>query len=204
MYAFEGIGVILPIKEITEKKEDYFKIFAIVVGSIGVFYIIFSEYMIFGYGAERVYHPLITESLPRKSIVTYGIKILFSIMLLFTYPLQIFPANNVIESYLTPGWPKTRKRQLCKNISRTIVVTLSCILAISAYDEVEKLLAIVGALTCCPMAFALPAACHYKLVAKTQTQKTIDIIMVVFSIGATVFCTEEVFRTWTQSTEVIC
>ena len=87
MYAFEGIGVILPIKEITEKKEDYFKIFAIVVGSIGIFYIVFSEYMIFGYGAERVYHPLITESLPRKSIVTYGIKILFSIMLLFTYPL---------------------------------------------------------------------------------------------------------------------
>ena len=52
MYAFEGIGVILPIKEITEKKEDYFKIFAMVVGGIGIFYIFFSEYMIFGYGAE--------------------------------------------------------------------------------------------------------------------------------------------------------
>merc|ERR1712151_389292 len=128
MYAFEGIGVILPIKEITEKKEDYLKIFTLVVGSIGVFYVFFSEYMIFGYGAERVKEPLITASLPPKSIVTFGIKILFSIMLLFTYPLQIYPANNVIESYLTPGWPKSKKRQLVKNISRTVVVALSCLL----------------------------------------------------------------------------
>ena len=110
MYAFEGIGVILPIREITEKKEDYLKIFMLVVGSIGIFYVFFSEYMIFGYGADKVSYPLITESLPRKSPVTYIIKVLFCIMLLFTYPLQIYPANNVIESYLTPGWPKSRKR----------------------------------------------------------------------------------------------
>ena len=87
MYCFEGIGVILPIREITEKKEDYLKIFTLVVGGIGIFYVIFSEFMIFGYGADKVQYPLITESLPRKSIITYGIKVLFCIMLLFTYPL---------------------------------------------------------------------------------------------------------------------
>lgn len=54
MYAFEGIGVILPIREITEKKEDYLKIFTVVVGSIGIFYVFFSEFMIFGYGADKV------------------------------------------------------------------------------------------------------------------------------------------------------
>ena len=180
------------------------KIFTIVVGSIGIFYVFFSEYMIFGYGATRVDKPLITESLPRKSPVTYGIKILFSIMLLFTYPLQIFPANNVLESYLTPGWRKSRKRQCCKNISRTVVVALSCLLAIAAWDNVEKLLAIVGACTCCPMAFTLPSLCHWKLVAKTTKQKTIDLTLVVFSVCATVFCTEEVFRTWSISTVKTC
>ena len=169
MYAFEGIGVILPIREITEKKEDYLKIFTLVVGGIGIFYLIFCEFMIFGYGEAKVQHPLITEALPRKSIVTYGIKVLFCIMLLFTYPLQMYPANIVIESYLVPGWPKSRKRQMVKNISRTLVVAASCLLAISVYDKLEKLLAVVGALTCCPMAFTLPSLCHYKLIAKTQT-----------------------------------
>ena len=169
MYAFEGIGVILPIREITEKKEDYLKIFTLVVGSIGIFYLFFSEFMIFGYGADKVQYPLITEALPRKSVVTYGIKVLFCIMLLFTYPLQMYPANIVIENYLVPGWPKSRKRQMVKNISRTLVVAASCLLAISVYEKLEKLLAIVGALTCCPMAFTLPSLCHYKLIAKTQT-----------------------------------
>ena len=110
MYAFEGIGVILPIREITEKKEDYLKIFTIVLAFIGVLFLFFSEYMIFGFGYEDVQHPLITESLPRKSSVTYLIKIAYCIMLLFTYPLMIYPANNVIESYLTADWPKSRKR----------------------------------------------------------------------------------------------
>ena len=87
MYAFEGIGVILPIREITEKKEDYLKIFILVVGSIGIFYVVFCEFMIFGFGADKVEYVFVTESLPRKSVVTYGIKVLFCIMLLFTYPL---------------------------------------------------------------------------------------------------------------------
>ena len=108
----------------------------------------------------------------------------------------MYPANIVIESYLTPGWPKSRKRQLVKNISRTIVVAASCLLAIAVYEKLEKLLAIVGAMTCCPMAFTVPSLCHYKLIAKTQNEKVIDLSIAAFSIGATLFCTEEVFRTW--------
>ena len=50
VYAFEGIGVILPIMEVTENKEGYFKILCIVVVFICILYISFSEFTLFSYG----------------------------------------------------------------------------------------------------------------------------------------------------------
>ena len=110
VYAFEGIGVILPIMEITENKKDYFKVLVVTCCVIGLIYVGFAEYCVFGFGANNLTEPLITASLPPKSIVTYIVKILYSLNLVFTYPLVIHPANLVLESYLFGSWPKSRKR----------------------------------------------------------------------------------------------
>jgi proton-coupled amino acid transporter len=50
VYAFEGIGVILPIMEVTVNKEEYFKILSMVVFAICLLYISFSEFTLFAYG----------------------------------------------------------------------------------------------------------------------------------------------------------
>lgn len=52
---------------------------------------------------------LITDDLP-KNWLGYGVKILFSFNLVFSYPLVIYPANIVIENILYDGWPKTKFR----------------------------------------------------------------------------------------------
>lgn len=110
VYAFEGIGVVLPIMEITERKDIYMKVLSITCVIIAVLYVGFSEYCFFAFGPTTLTKPLITDSLPPKSILTYIVKIAFSLNLIFSYPLVIHPANLVIESYLFKGWPKTRKR----------------------------------------------------------------------------------------------
>ena len=110
VYAFEGIGVILPIMEVTEKPEIYMKILTVTCLAIALMYIGFSEFCIFSYGASTLTRPLITDSLPPQSAVTWIVKIAFSLNLVFSYPLVIHPANLVLESYLFSGWEKTRKR----------------------------------------------------------------------------------------------
>ena len=110
MYAFEGIGVILPIMEVTEKPEIYMKILILTCLGIALMYIGFSEFCIFSYGANTLTKPLITDSLPPQSVVTWIVKVAFSLNLVFSYPLVIHPANLVLESYLFGTWPKTRKR----------------------------------------------------------------------------------------------
>ena len=78
---------------------------------IAVLYIFFGEFTMLAWGSTPNFDdPLITASLPQKSIVTYILKILFSFNLFFSYPLVIHPANLVVESWFFKNWGKSRKR----------------------------------------------------------------------------------------------
>ena len=167
IYAFEGIGVILPILDVTARPDIYMRTLVITCCFIACCYVFFSEFCVFSFGADNLTKPLITESLPRKSGITYFVKVAFSMNLVFSYPLVIHPANLVLESYLFNGWEKTRKRQMCKNLTRSSIVAISIVLALLVYDNLDKFLSITGAATCTPIAFILPALFHYKQCAKT-------------------------------------
>lgn len=111
MYSFEGIGIILPIQDITADKENYFKIVVITTVIITLVYLVFAEYCLFAWYEEfRPDAPLITDYLPPGSIFCDIVKILFAFQLVISYTLVIYPANMIVESYLFKGWPKSRKR----------------------------------------------------------------------------------------------
>ena len=152
-------------------------------------YIGFTLYTVFAFGEARLSDPLVTAALPQQSWVTYIVKILFSLNLVFSYPLVIHPANIVIEDWLFRGWPKTRKRQMAKNLSRTLIVASSCVVALLVYGKLDRFLSITGALTCTPIAFLLPALFHFGGVAETQGQKIMDLFIVAVSIVVMLYCT---------------
>ena len=103
IFTFEGIGVILPIKDVIKKKEDYTKVVCVSVGFYCFCCIAYGEYSLFGFGAEKSMLPLVTESMPRKNPLTWTIKILYCVVVTITCPLQIFPAMQVIDSYTSAG-----------------------------------------------------------------------------------------------------
>ena len=186
--------MILPIQEVTADKKQYYKLLCITVTLIACLYIVFGEYTMLSWGSTDCFEdPLITACLPQKSVVTYIVKILFSFNLFFSYPLVIHPANLVVETWLFEGWEKTRKRQCSKNISRTIIVALSCVVALSVYDKLDKFLSITGALTCIPVAFLIPAGLHLQVIAKKdETSKCAmytDIAILVGGMIALLYCT---------------
>lgn len=109
VYAYEGIGIILPIQDITANKEQYLSILTYVLCFIFILYIAFSEFCIFSYGEASVSSdPLITASMPQADIIVWIVEILFCFNLVFSYPLMAHPAFIVIEGYLYKGWPKSR------------------------------------------------------------------------------------------------
>ena len=193
VYTYEGIGVIIPIKEVTACEKDYFKLLCITVGLIATVYVIFGEVTLLAWGSTPNFDlPLITSSLPDTSIVTYIVKILFSFNMVCTYPLMIHPANLVVESWLFGNWEKSRKRQMCKNLSRTIIVALSCVIALGVFNTLDLFLGLTGALTCIPVAFMIPTACHYKLIAipnNDKKAKIIDLTILGLSVITLIYCT---------------
>jgi proton-coupled amino acid transporter len=109
VYAYEGIGVILPIMDITEKPEQYPKILMAVLVTVMVSYVGFGWFCYFIYGNQLV-DPLITANLPKGSPFVWIIKIAFCFNLVFTYPLVIYPANMILESYIFGKMPKSKTR----------------------------------------------------------------------------------------------
>jgi solute carrier family 36 (proton-coupled amino acid transporter) len=68
VYSYEGIGVVLPLLEVTQKPELYPKILLYVLLTVMFLYVGFGEYCLFIYG-EDLKLPLITANLPKGAIV---------------------------------------------------------------------------------------------------------------------------------------
>jgi len=85
VYAYEGIGLILPVREIVQNDKDYRKIVQAVILTCAILYISFGYFCIIAW-EEDINSPLITDQLP-KTWDVWVIKILFAINLVFSYPL---------------------------------------------------------------------------------------------------------------------
>lgn len=102
IYAFEGIGVVIPIIEVTENPKQFPKILLAVLITDMILYTSFGEYCLFVYGDELEGKPLITMIL-KKGLLVWTIKILYSFNVIATITLQAFPANRILESYIYKG-----------------------------------------------------------------------------------------------------
>ncbi|CDW90768.1 UNKNOWN [Stylonychia lemnae] len=194
VYSYEGIGVILPLLEVTEKPELYPKILFYVLLTVMLLYVGFGEFCLFVYG-DLISNPLITANLP-SGVIVWIIKVCFSINLFFTYPLQIYPANIIIESYLYGKMDKSKKRQWLKNLSRSILILFTIVFCISLGDTVDKFISLLGSLTCTPISFTLPCIFHLKLCNPSQKEKYIDYFIIGLSLLIMFFCSGYTIWHW--------
>ena len=90
------MGVVLPILELTENKENYFTLLSGTLVVICLIFVAFCEYAAFAYGKplkndDGMYisglHPLVLQNLPQDSYVAWTIAVLYSVVVIFTYPL---------------------------------------------------------------------------------------------------------------------
>ena len=86
-----------------------------------------------------------------------------------------------------------------KNLSRSIIVAVSCVVALTIYDKLDRFLSITGSLTCIPVAFIIPAALHLEVVAKRDNSKKdiiIDWCILVGAVIALIYCTTSAIITF--------
>lgn len=134
--------------------------------------------------------------LPASNIAVIIMKFLFSFNLIFSYSITIQPTNIILGNWFCSRAPKGKCRHWLKNLQRSVVVLISVVIALTVADKIDQFLGLVGALLCAPLAMTIPALVHLSLLAKTTTEKWVDIILIVGSMGILSFCTIQQVVAW--------
>jgi dipeptide/tripeptide permease len=152
---------------------------------------------------------MVFELLPKGSFFIRFLIIFNVIILMFTYPLTISPANATLEAWTVDYWFPKRKnylknpkkplcspRMVCKNLSRFLIVLSAAYLGIELSHVLDKFVGLIGALFCTPLGMILPTLCHLKLIAKTKREKIDDICILVVSMLIMIMCIDQTLSTW--------
>jgi len=160
---FEGsITLFLPLQESVdtpESRQKFPSIYKKTILSIILFYCFFALtcWVAFGDNVQTA----LTTSLP-MGVMTTTVQLAYSLAVIFTFPLQAYPALEIICRTLRPSNKKTSSNHR-KLITSTTVVLLSFI-AIAEMKSLDHVVSLVGALLGCPIAFVFPPLIHNHIV----------------------------------------
>uniref|UniRef100_A0A7N0UXW6 Amino acid transporter transmembrane domain-containing protein n=1 Tax=Kalanchoe fedtschenkoi TaxID=63787 RepID=A0A7N0UXW6_KALFE len=148
VYAFEGIGMVLPLESEMEKKDRFGKILALSMSFITLMYASFGllGYIAFGDATRDI----ITANLQRGSTATL-VQLALCINLFLTFPLMMNPVYEVVERMFSKG-----RYSLPMRFALVVGVSLVALLVPNFAD----FLSLVGSSFGCALAFVLPALFH--------------------------------------------
>ncbi|KAJ1857477.1 hypothetical protein GGH12_001643 [Coemansia sp. RSA 1822] len=197
-FSYEGISLVIPIVESMERKDKFNTVLtASLVICAGLFVFIGAlSYLAFGDKVETV----ILLNLPNGSAWTLGVQFLYSLAIIMSVPLQLFPAIRIIESGMFSrsgkGNPVVKWQ---KNLFRTLLVVFVIMVAIFGAEELDNFIAIVGAGACLPLSFLYPVMLHYRALADSWYVRLKDLVLSAVALFGLVYVTFISIETWGTS-----
>lgn len=163
IFAFEGIGLIIPIQESMIYPQNFPKVLAKVILTISSIFIFVGAvgYLTFGADIETV----ILLNLPQNSPLIIMIQLLYALAILLSTPIQIFPAVRLIELRLfrpSDSGKKSTAVKWQKNMVRSLFVLLTAVIALYGGQNLDKFVSFVGCFACIPLVYMYPPMLHLK------------------------------------------
>lgn len=191
---FEGsITLLVPLQESVDspaERTKFKQVYQTTILSIISFYAVFGMacWMAFGDTVRTV----LTTSLPSGVLAT-TVQLAYSLAVIFTFPLQNFPALEITLRTLLSHRPTTSSRNL---VSSILVVGLSLV-AVATMDSLDKVVSLMGSLLGCPIAFVFPPIIHSNLDANiSETRLLWNRIVSVMGVVAMVYSSFTTIITW--------
>eukprot|EP00640_Fibrocapsa_japonica_P001578 CAMPEP_0113936204 /NCGR_PEP_ID=MMETSP1339-20121228/3165_1 /TAXON_ID=94617 /ORGANISM="Fibrocapsa japonica" /LENGTH=492 /DNA_ID=CAMNT_0000938589 /DNA_START=83 /DNA_END=1561 /DNA_ORIENTATION=+ /assembly_acc=CAM_ASM_000762 len=158
---FEGIVLVLPLREATAKKEQYPKVLVSVMTGLAIFFLLFSAggYLAFGANTQT----FVTLNVPETCWIGVAVKLMYCLAVVFTYPLMLFPAVQVLERLLMPKLPTGVLQRWAFSSLRVVTVFVTLIVSIAAGQCYDKFMALIGALCACPLALVYPPLIYIRI-----------------------------------------
>ncbi|KAI1632064.1 transmembrane amino acid transporter protein-domain-containing protein [Biscogniauxia mediterranea] len=195
IFTFEGIGLIIPIQESMKSPAKFPKVMFYVMIIISVLFITMGAVSYAAYGSKT--ETVVLLNLPQDNKLVNGVQFLYSLAILLSTPLQIFPAIRIMENGLfTRSGKYNPYIKWQKNVFRFFVVILCALVAWGGADNLDKFVALVGNFACIPLVFIYPPMLHYRGVARTRARKMSDIGLCIFGLLAMAYTTSLTVISW--------
>eukprot|EP00736_Rhodelphis_marinus_P012315 Rmarinus@m.3485 len=211
-YTFEGIGLVIPIRNSMENKKAFKPILVGALSFIVALFVSFGAvcYLAFGSSVEAPVTLNLDDTYdnddPSDDVgagegMVGSIQLLYSFACLCTFPLMMFPVVNLLESAL--GFPTFSgsgdiplSHKMRKNVFRTFVCVVTAAVAIVGSGSFDNFIALIGGVCCVPLAFIFPAWFHFTLVSKGSPWMYVDVVVAVFGIAIMIFASYEAIAQW--------
>ncbi|XDG01988.1 hypothetical protein ABKA04_001603 [Annulohypoxylon sp. FPYF3050] len=195
IFTFEGIGLIIPIQESMKTPSKFPKVMFYVMIIITVLFITMGAVSYAAYGSKT--ETVVLLNLPQDNKLVNGVQFLYSLAILLSTPLQIFPAIRITENALfTRSGKYNPYIKWQKNMFRFFVVFLCAFIAWGGADDLDKFVALVGNFACIPLVYIYPPLLHYKGVATSRVRRVTDILLCVFGFIAMAYTTSLTVISW--------
>ncbi|KAI3519091.1 hypothetical protein L2E82_34107 [Cichorium intybus] len=148
VYAFEGVGMVLPLESEMENKNKFGKVLGITIAFIAIMFASFGIFGYFAFGDET--KDIITTNLGQgwlSSVVQLGL----CLNLFFTFPIMMNPVFEVFERMFCEG-----RYSLWVRWGMVLVVSLVAL----SVPNFADFLSLVGSSVCIVLGFVLPALFH--------------------------------------------
>ena len=157
IFTFEGIGLIIPIQESMKHPEKFSKVMLIVMIIISTLFITMGAVSYAAYGSKT--ETVVLLNLPQDNKMVNGVQFLYSVAILLSTPLQIFPAIRITENALfTKSGKYNPYIKWQKNGFRFFFVALCAAIAWGGADDLDKFVALVGNFACIPLVYIYPVS----------------------------------------------
>ena len=200
IFTFEGIGLILPIQSSMKEPEKFSYLLYLVMLIITCIFTSVGALCYATFGEETKIQ--VISNFPQDSKLVNAVQFLYSLAVLVGEPVQLFPAVRIIETSLfgeRATGKKSKSIKWKKNALRSCMMILCGLIAIVGASDLDKFVALIGAVACVPLVYIYPPYLHLKGMAEGHAAKAFDIGLICVGVTAMVYSSVMVLRQWVRS-----
>ncbi|KAI5294832.1 neutral amino acid transporter [Ascosphaera acerosa] len=194
IFTYEGVGLIIPIQESMKKPQQFKPVLALVMVIVTVVFVSMgmSGYAAFGSKTETV----VILNLPQDDAFVNSVQFLYSVAILLSTPLQLFPAIRILENGLfTRSGKYNPGIKWKKNSFRFVLVIFCATVAWIGAADLDKFVALVGSFACVPLVYVYPPLLHLKI-ASNALSKVSDIVLAAVGLAGCLYTTGISIASW--------
>lgn len=200
IFTFEGIGLIIPIQSGMANPEKFPKVLGSIMVIITVVFVSMGALAYAAFGSKT--NTVIISNLPQDDKMVNAVQFIYSLAILLSTPLQIYPAIEITSQQLFSRtgkynpWVKWKK-----NIFRFFMVVFCAAIAWAGAGDLDKFVALVGSFACIPLVYIYPPMMHYKVISTNRWSKLADVLLIILGVVGMVYTTTLTIMSWAGKSE---